>query len=52
MYQRCMDTADHSPATYGEVLKFDLPGMLLGQPGTGVDGEFLWPVAPRALMTL
>lgn len=47
-----MDTADHPPASYGEVLKSDLPAMLLGQPDMGVDGEFLWPIAPGALMTL
>lgn len=47
-----MDTDERTPAMHGEILKSDLPTMLLGQQATGVDGEFLWPIAPRALATL
>lgn len=47
-----MDTVHTPQAVTSEVLKYDLPAMLLGQPGTGVDGEFLWPIAPMALATL
>lgn len=52
VYQRCMDTDNPDQGFTAELLKSDLPAMLLGQPATGVDGEFLWPIAPRALMTL
>lgn len=47
-----MDTDNHAQGFTGELLKSDLPAMLLGQPAAGVDGEFLWPIAPRALLTL
>lgn len=47
-----METTDHPPAGYAEVLKSDLPTMLLGHQQTGVDGEFLWPIPPRALAML
>ena len=47
-----MDTAIADTAGFAEVVKFDLPTMLSATPQTGVDGEFLWPIPPRALSTL
>ncbi|MDO5606023.1 MAG: phage portal protein [Paracoccus sp. (in: a-proteobacteria)] len=46
-----MDTTEPTPPMSAEILKFDLPALLM-QPGSGVDGEFLWPIAPMALATL
>lgn len=51
-YQTGMDTSDQPPGASVEVLKFDLPDMLAAHPREGVDGEFLWPIAPAALAFL
>ena len=47
-----MNDADQPAVTSVEVMKFDLPTMLAAQPRQGVDGEFLWPIAPAILAML
>lgn len=47
-----MKDAAQPPSASVEVLKFDLPQMLAAQPREGVDGEFLWPIAPAILAML
>ncbi len=42
----------HRDAVSAEILRFDLPSLLAQQPGTGVAGEYLWPIHPTVLLTL
>jgi len=46
--------APENPAVTGtvDVLKSNLPGMLSGGSEVGLDGEFLWPIAPAGLALL
>lgn len=47
-----MDRDDDPNTGAVEIVKFDLPTLLAGQPQSGVDGEYLWPIPPLALAML
>ena len=45
-------TSDHSRNSGAMVIKSDLPSLLSSFTQTGTNGEFYWPIAPLALLTL
>ena len=47
------DAASPSPQGVSvETMKFSIPQMLSGQSHVSIDGEYIWPIAPHALLSL